>query len=287
MRSNGVPSTSWRRPARWSAPRTRRRRKSARTARPLSVRSTSVKPSLVDVLDAVDLRPPARQVMRIGDRRARAVGRRAAIRCGAPSARLTRLFRVVAQQRVDVVAGAAARGRRGTPARSGTRSRRPRRRAARRARTARCAVPPVASRSSWTSTRAPPATASECSSSASVAVLQQVLGADGLVRAACPACAPARSRRPARSASAGAEQEPARLRADDDVDLQRPRVVGQRASTASSQRPGVGHQRRDVLEDDPRLREVRDVADVGRAGRRVTAGSARRSCAGRGSAAGA
>ncbi len=61
----------------------------------------------------------------------------------------------------------AARGRRGTPARRGTRSRRPARRCSRSAPPARAAVPPVASRSSCSSTRAPSASASACISSAS------------------------------------------------------------------------------------------------------------------------
>jgi hypothetical protein len=92
------------------------------------------------------------------------------------------------------------------------------------------------------------------------AVLEDVLGAHGLARQLArlagehePGAELARERRP--------EQEPARLGADDDVD------VGRRQSAQPRDRRvetgGVGEHGRDVLEADPRLREVRDLADEG------------------------
>ena len=68
---------------------------------------------------------------------------------------------------------------------------------------------------------------------------------------------------PSSSASAAPSRKPRASAAIDDVDVQRPGVVGQRADGAL-QRLGRGHHRRDVLEDDPGLREVGDVAHVPR-----------------------
>ena len=159
---------------------------------------------------------------------------------------------VVGDQRVDVVARQRARGRRGTRARRGTRSRRrapPSRSTS--SHSAR-AVPPVASRSSWTSTRAPSASASACISSASIAVLEDVLGRDRVVRQLA---------RLARGDEAGAElarqraaeDEAARLGRDHEVDVARRAPSSASACDRRVERRRVEQQRRDVLEDDPRL----------------------------------
>ena len=58
-----------------------------------------------------------------------------------------------------------------------------------------------------------------------------------------------------------AEDEPARLRGDDVVDLKRRDDLRQ-AADRQVERPRVEQQGRDVLEDDPGLGEVGDVADA-------------------------
>ena len=58
-----------------------------------------------------------------------------------------------------------------------------------------------------------------------------------------------------------AEDEAAGLDADDDVDVLADEALGDRVED-DVERPRVGEERRDVLEEDPRGREVRDVADL-------------------------
>src|SRR3954453_16408939 len=156
------------------------------------------------------------------------------------------------------------------------------------------AVPPVANRSSWTSTRAPAATASEWTSSASVAYSSTYSARTvscgslpGLRASTNPAPSSRATAGPARKPRAGAagdrrpEQEAARLGPDDDVDAQVAREIRQ-PGHGRVEPLRRGEDGRDVLEDDARLREVRDVAqervEVDRHGRALR----RRSCAGRG-----
>ena len=73
---------------------------------------------------------------------------------------------------------------------------------------------------------------------------------------------------PARGRHRAAEHEAARLGGDHVVGLALARVVGQRVDRCA-QRLRVEEQRRDVLEDDPRLGEVGDVAGCSRRGRSV------------------
>jgi hypothetical protein len=72
-----------------------------------------------------------------------------------------------------------------------------------------------------------------------------------------------------------AEDEPARLGPQDDVGLERPRERGELVD-GLPERLRVRTQRHDVLEDDARLREARDVADertqIGHRGARIPAG---------------
>ena len=118
------------------------------------------------------------------------------------------------------------------------------------------------------------------------AVLEQVLGADRLVRKLAGLAreheAGAQLER-----ERGAEQKAARLGRDHAVDTERSRVLGQPVD-AMRQRPRVGEQRRYVLEADPRPWKVGYVADqraqIDGVGRHPING---RSCADRGSAAGA
>src|SRR6266849_3633849 len=99
-------------------------------------------------------------------------------------------------------------------------------------------VPPVASRSSTTSTFAPGANASRCISS--VADRDEA--------------------RAERVRDGGAEDEAARFHADDHVDLARPDLRQQAVDGALEERPLL-EERGDVLEEDAGFREVRDVAD--------------------------
>ena len=123
------------------------------------------------------------------------------------------------------------------------------------------AVPPVASRSSWIRTRAPWRDRVRVELERVEAVLELVLGADrvpgqlaGLPRGHEAAAEPVRQR--------AAEDEAARLCAEDHVGLQR-LGVGREPIDRVAERLLVGEERHDVLEDDPRLREVGDVPDLG------------------------
>ena len=79
-------------------------------------------------------------------------------------------------------------------------------------------------------------------------------------RAACRACGPARSPRPARARRAGPSRKP-RASAPITTSTSSGRAYSASPRTAASSAARVGQQRRDVAEDDPRLGEVRDVAD--------------------------
>ena len=78
--------------------------------------------------------------------------------------------------------------------------------------------------------------------------------------AACPACARARSPTPSSRASAAPRMNP-RASAATTKSTASGRAQSASAAHGRVQRPRVEQQRRDVLEDDARLREVRDVAD--------------------------
>ena len=90
-RSNGVPSVSCSQATRRSSSRSARR-KSARTARPLAVCSTSVKVALAGALDPRHARPPAREVVGVGDHAPHVSGA-AGQRAGAADRRHRRLHR--------------------------------------------------------------------------------------------------------------------------------------------------------------------------------------------------
>ena len=121
-------------------------------------------------------------------------------------------------------------------------------------------VPPVASRSSWIEHARARADRVLVQLQARLAVLERVLDADRpprqlprLARGDEP-CAELVSERPA-------EDEPPRLRAEDELRRARSCPLGELVDRRP-ERGRVGEQRHDVLEEDPRLREVRDVPDV-------------------------
>src|SRR5436190_12252204 len=93
-----------------------------------------------------------------------------------------------------------------------------------------------------------------------LAVFERVRGAHGL-----PGQLPGPSRghepAPELVGEHRAEDEPARLGAEDHVRLARLDPVGEQVDRLR-ERPLVAEQRHDVLEDDPGLREVRDVANL-------------------------
>ena len=151
MRSNGDSSTSWRHTS-----RARRLGLHAGVVRAHGLalrRGEHLRPRLRGgLLHPRHAGPPARQAGRVADHAARPP-RRARHR---PS-RAARSLRVVDDAGCARRSPRAARGPSGRPARSRTRIPPRRRPPAPPARTAPPAVPPVASRSSCTSTRAPPA----------------------------------------------------------------------------------------------------------------------------------
>ena len=125
------------------------------------------------------------------------------------------------------------------------------------------AVPPVASTSSWTITRAPRPIASAWTCRLSVAVLERVGHLDGLPRELArlargheAAAEPVRER--------AAEDEAASLRAEDDVGTKRSRERLE-AIDRLPEVHGIGDEWHHVLEHDPRLREVRVRRECGRA----------------------
>ena len=94
------------------------------------------------------------------------------------------------------------------------------------------------------------------------AVLERIFGTDG---------APGQLSRLARGDEAavepvgerGAQDKTPRFGAEDEIRVPRLRELGQLLHRLV-QRVGVGEERHDVLEDDPALREVRDVSDLRR-----------------------
>ena len=121
------------------------------------------------------------------------------------------------------------------------------------------AVPPVASRSS-TITHARPLDGVRVHLQRVGAVFERVGLARGFGTAACPACAPARTRRPALG-QRRAEDEAARLDADDQLGLVAADALGQQIDRVRNAAPSP-MQRRDVPEQDARLGKVGDVADA-------------------------
>ena len=128
--------------------------------------------------------------------------------------------------------------------------------------TAAASVPPVASTSSTSSTLRCPAKASVVHLHHRLAVLQLVRGGDGVPRQLAGLAdrddAGVRDDRDRRR-----EQEAARLDPGDDVEPGPRVLLRDRARDLGEQRT-VGEQRGEVLEHDPRLREVRDVAAAAR-----------------------
>ena len=163
--------------------------------------------------------------------------------------------------RVNVAGRRASSGRRGTRARcrNARPTTSPPSRSTRRAVAA--AVPPVASTSSTISTRSPGCDRVAVDLEQVGAVLELVLLALDLPRQLAgladrhePGRAAVRDRR--------REHEAARLDPEHLVDRARPRTARASASTVSGEGVGRREQRRDVLEDDARLRIVGDVAHV-------------------------
>ena len=136
-------------------------------------------------------------------------------------------------------AAPAARGRRGRPARSRTRSPPPARRRPRPGRTGRAAVPPVASRSSCTSTRAPAGRASACTSSASTPY-SSWYSTDAVSRGSLPGLRARMKPGAGRRRHGAAEHEAARLGGDHVLRLDRPRVVRQRSDRRPQRLRGPG-----------------------------------------------
>ena len=97
------------------------------------------------------------------------------------------------------------------------------------------------------------------------AVLELVRATARSAAAACRPCAPAPARSPARGASAAARRKP---RASTPATRSTGRAAAAMSASArdrpSPNAGAVGEQRGDVLEQDPGLREVRDVAQPGR-----------------------
>ena len=122
-------------------------------------------------------------------------------------------------------------------------------------------VPPVASTSSWITTRAPCDDRVGGDLERVLAVLERVGRAAPSRAGACRAAAPATKPQPASLRDRRAEDEAARLRAEHEVRLalRRPR---RELVDRLRERLGVEQERRDVLEADARLREVRDLADA-------------------------
>jgi hypothetical protein len=105
----------------------------------------------------------------------------------------------------------------------------------------------------------PPASASACSSSASIPY-SSVYSALTVSLGSLARLARRHEARAQLARQRGAEDEPARLGRDHQVHRQRSRHRRQ-LRHGLVERRGVQQQRRDVLEDDPRPRKVRDVAD--------------------------
>ena len=247
-RANGVPRARWAQRQRVrGARRSATSSKSARTSLPLRVLITSVKASVLDVLHARHARPPARQVVGVADQLPQLLAGAAIVRLRR-AVGTRRSLGLVAEQRVHL-ARRAARARPGTPARSGSRSHHlaaellhelaQRRRRA-----------PGGEQIVVDQHAAPPASASVCSSSwpapysSRYSALTVSYGSlPGLRASTKPA--------PSSSASAGPSRKPrASAATTQSTASGRP---SRPAADRLGERAGVGHQRRDVLEDDPRL----------------------------------